>query len=175
MEKPKPHPTIRKTGILVMPKFVRGAPPAHQWRPPPKPSPWEEHFKLCREHPGRRDNDAGWAIVSEVRKKGRAESNSIIKRDRLAISDYLRKHHPLERWQLQIVTVKDTWADKELYLRYLGEVTPEQDAADRIARRARYDAMQAKAAERKAERALAARAEALREQARLRPPTRRRG
>lgn len=174
VEKPEPRQPKIKTGMLAMPRFV-GPPKPQQWRPPPKPSPWEEHFKLCRQTPGRRDNKVGWAIVSEVKGKGRVESLHTIKRDRERIRLHLERRHPLERWQLQIVTIPDSWADKQLYIRYLGELTPEEDALDRKERRARWEAMMARRDEKRAERALAARAEAIRESERLRAsPARRR-
>jgi hypothetical protein len=76
--------------------------------------------------------------VAEAKKGGCKERKRVIGNDRTRIEAYLNKHHPLERWQLRTVTLDGTWCDRELYLRFLGELSPEEDAEDRARRYAAY-------------------------------------
>lgn len=149
-----------KTGRLEEPVFVRGFDPLQaRWKAPLKRSPWERHFELGRQHPGQ------WMKVSEVKKGGCRERTRAIGRDRASIEAYLERRVPLERWQLRVVTLPDTWCDRELYMRFLGTLTVEEDQRDRAERKARYAARQGLILAKKAERAQAARRKAQEEEA----------
>jgi hypothetical protein len=158
-----------ETGRLAEPKFVHGFDPEkYQWRPPPRPSPWKRHFELGRLHPRQ------WMLVSEIKKGGPRARRARINSDRQSILTYADLHWPLERWQVRTVTLAGTWCDKELYMRFLGELTPEEDALDRKQRREDYEAKQAKAAENKRRRAQEAREKAAREELEARTKIRQR-
>jgi hypothetical protein len=152
---------VQTTGKLAAPLF-KGPPQPRQWRRPVK-SRWDDFFTLGRQHPagwpqtGPLANDRGWMVVSKVTRGGRKATMRAITNDRNQIQNHLNRHFPLERWQLQVATVPDTWCDRELYMRFLGTLTPEQDAADRAERRATYERKIAHAREKKARDALAAR------------------
>ena len=148
-----------ETGRLEEPEFVHGFDPgAYKWKPPPKPSPWRRHFELGRQHPGQ------WMMVSKIIKGGCKERTLRIQNDRQTILNYADRNFPLERWQLRVITVQGTWCDRELYMRFLGELTPEEDAQDRAERRARWEAHQGKIKENKARRAQEAREQAARDE-----------
>lgn len=148
-----------ETGRLDEPKFVHFDPMKRHWRPPPRPSPWKRHFELGRIHPGQ------WMLVSEIKKGGPRARQARMQSDRNSIESYVERYWPLERWQLRTVTIAGTWCDKELYMRFLGELTPEEDALDRKQRREDYQARLAKAAENKRRRAQEARDKAALEEA----------
>jgi hypothetical protein len=114
-----------ETGMLPEPVFVRGFDPlnAPKWHHP-RPFQWIRHVELGRL------NEGQWMLVSQVLKGGCKERLRRIVSDRQAIHKWLEAHHPLERWQMRTYTVAGTWCDRELYLRYLGEWTPEEKAAD---------------------------------------------
>ena len=148
------------TGRLEEPRFVRGFDPGtHKWKPPPKPSPWRRHFELGRQHPGQ------WMLVSEAKKGGPKARTRIIQNDREKIRGFLWRQHPLERWETRCVTVSGTWCDRELYLRYLYTLTPEEHELDLKHRREKQRAHEAKVRENKERRAREARAKAQREEA----------
>jgi hypothetical protein len=165
---------LKDTGYLDMPIFVREIPAFKRWRPPPKPSRWQKHFELGRQYPawpdGRKpppgwvDNNHGWMIVSRVRKGGRQHTNDVMRRDRTDIVTWLDRHCPLERWQTRVHTLPDTWCDRDLYLRFLGTLTPAEHAQDRAERKAIYAKKQGLAAEKRAKRELEARLAARAEQ-----------
>jgi hypothetical protein len=151
------------TGRLEEPEFIRGFDPlAHKWRPPPKPSPWKRHFELGRMHPGQ------WMKVGEYKKGGPRARRDLINRDRGTIARYIDRYWPLERWQLRKVTLDGTWCDRELYMRFVGTLTPEEDAIDRQRRAVEYEARMKRAVENKARRAAAARQKAQEEEANAR-------
>lgn len=154
---------VPKTGHLETPIF-QGPPPVGRRRPPKRPTKWDKHFEIGRLHPGARDNDRGWMVVSKATKGGRAATSRAVINDRNAIITHLERWYPLERWELRVVTVADTWCDRELYMRYLGELTPEQDVADRAERRAAWERKMARSREKKARAALDARLRAQAEQ-----------
>jgi hypothetical protein len=104
-------------------------------------------------------------LVSEIKKGGPRARQARMQSDRNSIQCYVERYWPLERWQLRTVTIAGTWCDKELYMRFLGELTPEEDALDRKQRREDYQARLAKAAENKRRRAQEARDKAALEEA----------
>ena len=120
--------------------------------------PWRRHLELGRQQPNQ------WMLASRVTKGGCRARAEVIARDRVKISGYVQRNYPLERWQLRQILVPDTYCDRELYMRFLGTLTPEEDALDRKLRRERYDALLAKAAENKAKRALKAREDAAKQE-----------
>jgi hypothetical protein len=169
-----------ESGRLEEPKFVHDFDPlAHHWRPPPSPSPWKRHFELGRQNPAiwnpaTQQYDGGWMLVSEVKKGGPRARRARITGDRNSIELYVEKHWPLERWQLRTVTLAGTWCDKELYMRFLGTLTPEEDALDRKQRRERYEARLGKIAENKRIRAQQAREKAAQDELEARTKIRQR-
>jgi hypothetical protein len=161
---------VQKTGFLAKPEFLRGGlPPIAQYlHEKPKPSRWAAHFELGRQFPvwpnGRKpppgyqvDPDRGWMIVSRVTRGGKATTLKAINYDRWDINRRLDSEFPLERWQTAQRTIPDTWAQRELYLRFLGTLTEEEDALDRKERRERHEARQVLINENRAKKALAAR------------------
>jgi hypothetical protein len=170
-----------KSGRLEEPKFVHGFDPeAHKWQPPPRPSPWKRHFELGRQNPAvwnpaTQKYEGGWMLVAVVKKGGPRARRNRIEDDRHAIQAYSNLHWPLERWQVRSVTLSGTWCDMELYLRFLGTLTPEEDALDRKQRREAYQARLAKTAEKKRRLAQEAREKAAREELEARVKIRGRG
>lgn len=154
---PKP---LLESGFIEEPVFARGFDPGqHKWHPPPKPSPWKRHFELGRQNPGK------WMMVSEVKKGGCRARLEAIQRDRNRIEGHLNRQCPLERWEIRQVTLDGTWCDRELWMRYLGELTPEEDARDRAQRRAKWEARTAKVIANRERKAQAARDKAREEEA----------
>ena len=131
-------------------------------------------MELARAHPGWPDGRPpppgwvdpghGWMIVSRVTRGGRQSTRNAIERDKRAISGHLGRHAPLERWELVIRTVPDTWCDRELSMRFLGTLTPDEHVADLAERQALYERRMAAAAEKRAKKALEARLRARAEQ-----------
>lgn len=160
-----------RTGRLEEPKFIRGFDPmSSHWRPKRGPNLWKRHFELGRQNPARWDAATGeyvggWMLVSEIRQGGCKARLAAILRDRAGIERRLERDAPLERWQLRTITVVGTHCDRELYLRYLCTLTPEEDAMDRVARRKRWEAREALRAEKREQRAKAARDTAREEEA----------
>jgi hypothetical protein len=160
---------VQKTGILAKPIFVRGGlPPVYAYHPPRKPSRWQEHFELGRQFPawpnGHKpplgyevDPERGWMLVSRVTRGGKETTNAAIRRDLRDIRSWLDRNCPLERWQMAVRTVPDTWAQRELFLRFLGTLSEAEDAIDRKERRARWEERERVSKEKKAKRALEAR------------------
>ena len=167
VDRPKPLPS----GRLEEPVFIRGFDPMQAvYSPPAKPSPWARHFELGREHPavwnhGTQEYDGGWMLVSRIVKGGCKARLHRINSDREGINQYVARHWPCERWQLRLVTVAGTWCDRELYMRFLGTLSPEANELDRRQHKERYDAMMALSRERKAERMAAARRQAQQDEA----------
>jgi hypothetical protein len=142
------------------PQFVRDFDPeAHTWRRPPRHTVWQRHFELCRA------NSMQWMKVSEAKKGGCKRRRQDMENDRQTIRWHLDRFYPLERWQLKVVTLDGTWCDRELYIRFLGELTPEQDAADRAVRAETQAARMAQRAINRERREQQARDKALEEQA----------
>jgi hypothetical protein len=147
-----------ETGRIDEPKFQRGFNPrAYNWKPPQSTSPWNRHFDLGRAHPRQ------WMMVGEYKKGGPKFRRLAIRNDRRSIENYVHRWWPLERWELSQIVLTGTWCDRELYMRFLGELTPEEDALDRKKRRERWDELQVKRAENKVRREAEARAKALEE------------
>lgn len=167
---PRGRPRTAESGFLEEPVFVHGFDPGHHvYKPPPYPSPWKRHFDLGRQNPAvwnpaTGEYDGGWMLVSRVVKGGCKARSAAINRDRSSIDSYVNRNWPLERWQLRMVTISGTWCDRELYMRFLGTLTPEEDALDRKRRKEYWEARQGKIIENKAKRAAAAREKAAREE-----------
>jgi len=177
-------PVPDTTGFMARPVFQQ---PPPRWKAPERPSRWAEHIALGRLHPAwpearkppagwvEPNPPRGWMLVSRVTKGGREATNRAIHNDATQIRNWLVRHAPLERWEIRVRTVPDTWCDRELYLRYLGTLTQAEHKADVAERKAAYAAKQAKIAERKAKRALEARLAARAAQDANRDSGRRRG
>jgi hypothetical protein len=103
----------------------------------------------------------GWVLVGEAKRKG--EGPKARRREiwnlRKRLERYINVRYPLERYQLSCVPAEGTLADYELYMRYLGTLTPEEDRLDRIKRRQNYEAQMASRRVAKARRALENRAQ----------------
>lgn len=118
------------TGFIEEPVFARGFDPAaNRWSRPPAKSPWARHFELGRQNPGK------WMKVAEAKRGGCRHRLDVIQKDRRRIDVYLMRTVPLERWELRQLTLEGTWCDRELWIRYLHTLTPEEDAEDRRIRR----------------------------------------
>jgi hypothetical protein len=169
----EPNP---ETGFLDKPIFVRGGLPATgQGRQYKSTTRWEPHFEMGRQYPawpdGRKPPDGyevdpqrGWMIVSRVTRGGKQATLKAIMHDRNQIQAWLDRRCPLERWQMAMRIIPDTWAQRELYLRFLGTLTPEEDALDRKERSERHQVRMARGKEAKAKRMLEARLAARAEQ-----------
>lgn len=140
--------------------FARGFDPLqHKWVKPAVRSPWQRHFELGRANPGK------WMKVSEVKRGGCKERQRAIDADRNKIHMWLERNVPLERWTLRQVTLAGTWCDRELWLRYDCELTPEEDREDRARRRLEYEQKQVVSKAKKERRAQEARDKAAEEEA----------
>lgn len=170
---------VQTTGKLDKPVFIRGGPPAARQglRALAKPSRWEDHMELGRQYPAwpnarkpppgyEVDPARGWMLISRVTRGGKKTTMTAITKDRYEIQMWLKRHRPLERWQFSIRTVKDTWAERELFMRFLGILTEEEDTLDRKETRSRWEARQLAIKEKKAKTALEARLKARAEQER---------
>jgi len=163
------------SGRLEEPKFVRGdfdplkISAGGNVRQPPTASVWYRHVELCRQNPARWNPatgkfDGGWALISEIKKGGPRARRDAIRRDKVNVQEFVKRHWPLEWWESRIITIPETWCDKQLYLRYLGVRTPEEVALEAKVRSERYTAIMAKAVENKARRAAKAREKAARDE-----------
>ena len=160
------------TGRLDEPRFVRnGFDPTRvlRPRPPHTASPWARHIELARQNPAlwnptTQEYDGGWMLVSEIKKGGPRARQRAIKNDKSYIMRYVERYWPLERWQTRILTVPETWCDKQLYIRFLGTWTPEEAELERKQRSEKYQRDQLKAVENRRKRAQAAREKAAREE-----------
>jgi hypothetical protein len=151
---------------LVEPRLIRGEipEPGRQIRKKKK-SPWERHIQLAREFPARFDPingtwssygpySGGWVEVAAYLKGGPKARMEARDKDHRRLDMHLNKNFPLERFQVANRCDPGTWCDLHIYIRFLKTLTPEEDRLDRIDRRARYDAMMARRAEKAAEREL---------------------
>lgn len=130
----------------------------------PGPFPWAKHRELCIALPPVRDQGTGelrggWVLVGEAKRRGDGpkERRRQIWNLKKRLVGLLDKRFPLERYQIAVTTAEGTDCDMELYMRYVGTLTPEEDELDRKRRREAYDAMMARRAELKAQRALESR------------------
>jgi hypothetical protein len=151
---------IPDTGLLPEPQFIRYDPgQLPRWRPRPKTFPWTRHFELCRNNP------LQWALIAEYKKGGCRARQAVLDKDRRRMNQWLKRNFPLERWEIKQVTLAGTHCDRQLFIRYLGFLTPEEDAIDRERRREIYWARRERARERKAVQAIQARRDAEKAQA----------
>lgn len=170
------------SGRFNEPEFVRnGFDPTKVSKPrrPATASPWFRHIELCRQNPARwnpatQEYDGGWALVAEVKKGGPLNRQRSIERDKNYLKLYVNKYWPLEWWQTRILTVPETWCDKQLYIRFLGMLTPEEKAVMVKERKEKYQRDQITANENRARRAREAREKAARDELASRDLVRRR-
>lgn len=158
---------MSNAGKITEPKVIRGEPP----RAPKAgmrrgPFPWERHREVAMalpptRIPGTNELRGGWVLCGEAKRRGdgpKTRRKQIISLQR-SLKAHLDRRFPLERFQLSVITVEGTDCDVELYMRFLGKLTPEEDAADRARKRANYVRMLERRREVKAERALKNRAQ----------------
>lgn len=130
-----PEPKIRRGEIIH--------------RPPgrtPLPFPWAKHRELAMAIPPTRqggDIHGGWVLCGEAKRRGDGpkERRRQIWNLKKRLERWLEKRFPLERYQLAVTRAEESEADMELYMRYLGTLTPEEDELDRKRRREAYAAM----------------------------------
>ena len=120
--------------------------------------PWARHLELGRQNPNQ------WMLCSRVTKGGCRARAEVIHKDRTSIEGYLKRHFPCERWQLRQIIVPGTHCDRELYMRYLHTLTPEEDVLDRKRRREIHEQRMAVGAENKRRRDQRARDQAARDE-----------
>lgn len=154
-------------GKITEPKVIRGEPPRRARRgKEPGPFPWARHREVCialppTRIPGTNELRGGWVLCGEAKRRGdgpKTRRKQILALQR-SLNSHLQRRFPLERFQLSVITAEGTDCDMELYMRFLGELTPEEDAADRARKRANYVRMLERRREVKAERALKNRAQ----------------
>jgi hypothetical protein len=163
MPQPQDGPIIRRNDGAVPPALIRGEPVRGQYRRPVYQSPWARHVELARQNPPweRPDGEfvGGWVLCARIKYahgRGSKETWRLINNDKDRLWNYVDKAFPLERFQLSICTVADTWCDRELFIRYLYTLSVEEDILDRKRRKERFEARMRRRMELKAERRLAA-------------------
>jgi hypothetical protein len=98
-----------------------------------RPTAFEHHLVRLRDHP------KAWAKVAEYKAKamgGTVEAKAGARRGKAQIKGHVDKWYPLERWATRIICVQGTLGDRELWARYLGTLTEDEDRVDREQRRA---------------------------------------
>lgn len=131
---------------VTEPILIRGEPPKPTGSPggPPRaPIPWRRHRDLAKQFPPVRDPatgelSGGWVLCAEQGQKGHGpkERTRLIQRDHNRLKSWLEREFPLERWQISKTMKPTDDYVRQLYFRYLGTLTPEEDRADRERRRA---------------------------------------
>jgi hypothetical protein len=89
---------------------------------------FEPLLDIIREHPARGPED-GWAKIAEYKggkDGGKVATRNLIRNDEQKIRRHLMLYHPLEWWEFSLRMVPDTWADRELRVRFIGTLTPEE-------------------------------------------------
>lgn len=132
-------------------------PPPSQFHPARKVFRYAELLHKVREHPN------SWAMIAvfdEGPPSNTARRVAVVCNEVLS---YLRRYFPLEVWDVSRRTIPDTWNRRELWVRYTGDLTPEQAAEARQARREMWQRGrgEGKAAARRAAKEAAARIRAL--------------
>lgn len=138
---------LPKTGA-VEPRIIRGEiPEAGLQVRKKKRSPWERHVELAREFPARLQPDGtyagGWVECAVQMKGGPRARQRMMGNDRRRLMAYVESRFPRERYQIACRTDPGTWCDLRMFIRFLKELTPEEDRLDRIERHKRYEAMMA--------------------------------
>jgi len=146
------------TGQLAQPIIIRGNPPP-RWYPPPH-TRWQAAINLGLANPAWWDEDnqewvGGWMLVAQIKHGGWKERSYRIKLDKGSLHRWLLERRPYEKWQLALGT-GEGWV-RNLYMRFLYVMTPEEYVLDKKRRREIYDNIQARGRELKAERELEAR------------------
>lgn len=86
-----------------------------------------------REYPGT------WACIAVFDEGSPGRTQTRMQSVSGEVNRYLRKYYPLEIWDISRRTIPDTWCRRELWVRYNGEVTPEQALEAKNARRALWE------------------------------------
>ncbi len=140
-------------GEIPKPRFHAG--------PKPIPFPWKGHREIAMALPPVRDEATGglrggWVLCGEAKRKGDGPKTRrrLIWNMKKRLERFIDTRYPLERYQLVVVAAEGTDCDMELYMRFLGTLTPEEDVLDRKRRRENYQAMLAVRRQVKAEREL---------------------
>jgi hypothetical protein len=149
IEEPRPG----NNAGAVPPQIFRGEPPRKKPHGKVKVNPWRRNLELGREFPGQ------WVLCSEISRVGIGcrQRTEMIASDKRRLKNWLERYHPLERWQVSVLTKEGTTCTKQMVARYLGTLTPEEDRLDRIERRKRFNAMMERRDEKARERELTAR------------------
>lgn len=109
---------------------------------PPKPWPWEGIIDTVRRDSldmlaqGRQPRTA---LVAEYKSGkdagGRKARTNRRNYDAEKLREGLDERYPLERWKVMRRFREDSWYVGEIWVRYEGTLTPEQDREDRVRRR----------------------------------------
>jgi hypothetical protein len=115
-----PTPTSK---WLETPTF-KEPPPRHAYVPRQnKVFPFEAILETVRKHPGI------WAVIAEYKggkEGGKRTTSNMIRKDHSSVWRWLLKHRPLEHWEVRDSLVEGTYADRELYVKFNGIMTPEE-------------------------------------------------
>lgn len=131
---PKEPDPLAIEAQLEEPVFVRGFDPKKsQWAQPRTTPRWKRHYELLHNNPGQ------WAKVAEIKKGGPRATRAAIGNCRGSFLYFIKRDWPLERWEVQVVTVPQTWNQRELWARFIGTLTPEEHERDLADRKARYE------------------------------------
>jgi hypothetical protein len=109
--------------------------------------PWKGHREIAMALPPARgpggELRGGWVLCGEARRRGDGPKirRRLIWNMQKRLARFLDLRYPLERYQLAVVAAEGTDCDMQLWMRYLGELTPEEDRLDRKRKRENYEAM----------------------------------
>ena len=105
--------------LLEHPKF--GIPPERQnLYKKTERFEFEDLLDIVREHPRE------WAQIAEFKGSNRALVAVQARTCRARIWRFLLLRHPLDEWKVGIYVTPDTWADREMWVMFVGEMTPEE-------------------------------------------------
>jgi hypothetical protein len=110
-------------------------------RLPAAPNAFSDHIEIIRDHPARWDDDreqfvGGWYLIAEYKTGGRTAQVGAAKRDADMLGRWLKRNVPLELWEIRTRYIPDTWFHRQLWVRFLGVLTPEQYAREKANHRA---------------------------------------
>lgn len=127
-------PVTFSGGLFDRPEFGKMPEPEPYTRKR-QTQPFEAMLEVCRQHPNQGAKIGAYKAASEGGRQGTAK---LIRNDEVRIRRFLRKHYPLEDWQISTHFVNGTWGDRELWVMYRGDMTAEEAERLEAARKLAY-------------------------------------